>query len=190
MSMACVVEPDGDGRDDDMVMIRQFLADMEKEPDPEPESEAERPAAPEEPRGPVRARDEDDAESDDPTTDGVDSEIEADGVLEGRFVGGRYIPGEFDRDRLLRAHEERVKKYLKKKTRREDKGGTALTGTTLVSIVAVTMVALYVLHPQIVAASPEMAGVMDDYVATVDHFRAEAGEWRDWLVERVGKLAK
>ena len=54
------------------------------------------------------------------------------------------------------------------------------------------MVGLYILHPQIIAASPEMAPAMNEYVVTVDRYRIEANErtaeWRSWLVERVGKL--
>ena len=63
---------------------------------------------------------------------------------------------------------------------------------TLVTMVTATFVGLYVLQPQIIAASPRMKPALTEYVDTVDRYRFELNEktteWKAWLVERVGAL--
>ncbi len=60
------------------------------------------------------------------------------------------------------------------------------------AMVTATMVGLYVMHPQIITASPKMAPAMNQYVVTVDRYRVELNEktteWRAWLTERIGAL--
>ncbi len=102
------------------------------------------------------------------------------------------MPSSCDVAGLRRSHEKRVKALLRSKARRKQ-SGAFLTAFTLVSVVTATMVGLYFLHPQIIAASPEMAPAINEYVVTVDRYRVEANErtaeWSGWLVERIGKLA-
>ncbi len=102
------------------------------------------------------------------------------------------MPSSCDVAGLRRSHEKRVKALLRSKARRKQ-SGAFLTGFTLVSVVTATMVGLYALHPQIIAASPQMVPAMNEYVVTVDRFQVDfnekTAEWKAWLVERIGNLA-
>lgn len=102
-------------------------------------------------------------------------------------------PAAFTIADLRRAHMERAKRHVRAHDRRK-RGGSLLTGLTLMSLVVATMVGLYVLHPQIVAAQPQLAPVLDEYVEAVDRYRALGEErsaaWRQWLAERIGNLTK
>jgi hypothetical protein len=173
-------------RDDQMAAIRQILSDVNKDADTEPKAEVEERPAPVVPRAPMRRRD-DDVESGDKLMSRVDCAIKAGGAAR-----GHPTPSRCDIAGLRRSHEKRVKTLLRSKARRKQ-DGALLTGFTLVSAVTATMVGLYVLHPQIIAASPEMAPAINEYVVTVDRYRVEASErtaeWSGWLVERIGKLA-
>lgn len=59
-------------------------------------------------------------------------------------------------------------------------------------MVTATFVGLYVLQPQIIAASPRMGPALTEYVVTVDRYRVElnekTAEWKTWLAERIGAL--
>ena len=176
-------------RDDTMVAIRQILSDVNEDVGTEPEAEVEaeveeRPAAAA-PQQSMRRRDDDD-ESRGEQMSWIDSVAKAGGAAKGQLA-----PSSCDVAGLRRSHEKRANKLQHAEERRK-KSGAFLTGFTLVSAVTATMVGLYVLHPQIIAASPEMAPAMNEYVVTVDRYRAEANErtaeWRGWLVERIGKL--
>ena len=76
---------------------------------------------------------------------------------------------------------------------RRKKSGAFVTGFTLITVVAATMVGLYVLQPQIVNMSPKMGPALNEYVVTVDRYRGQlneaTAEWRQWLTERIGKLS-
>lgn len=176
----------GEDPEAQMAAIRQVLADVDQETGTEPEAEAEETPAPMAPRAPVRHRD-DDAESDRMAALRLESHINAGWDAEGR-------PSLFrcDVNKLRRSHDKRVKKLLRSEARRK-KSGAFLTGFTLVTVLTAALVGLYVLHPQIIAASPTMAPAMNEYVATVDHYRVEVNEntteWTGWLIERVGRLA-
>ncbi len=173
-------------RDDQMAAIRQILSDVNKDADTEPKAEVEERPAPAAPRAPMRRRD-DGVESGDTPKSWVDSAIKAGGAAR-----GQPVPSSCDVAGLRRSHEKRVKALLRSKARRKQ-SGAFLTGFTLVSVVTATMVGLYALHPQIIAASPQMAPAMNEYVVTVDRFRVDfnekTAEWKAWLVERIGNLA-
>jgi hypothetical protein len=170
-------------RDDQMAAIRQILSDVNEEADTEPKAEAEARPAPAAPRAPMRRRDDDD------DRDQLESQI--DDLTKALRAAMGLPPSGYDAAGLRRSHEKRANKLQHAEERRK-KNGVFLTGFTLVSAVTVTMIGLYVLHPQIIAASPEMAPAINEYVVTVDRYRAEANErtaeWRGWLVERIGKL--
>ena len=59
--------------------------------------------------------------------------------------------------------------------------------------VSATMVGLYVMQPQIIAASPEMTPALTEYVTTVDRYRVELAEtttqWKVWVTERIEGLS-
>ena len=92
---------------------------------------------------------------------------------------------------MRRLHEKRAKKLQRSRERRK-KSGAFVTGFTLVAMVTATFVGLYVLQPQIIAASPRMEPALTEYVVTVDRYRVElnetTAEWKTWLVERIGAL--
>lgn len=78
-----------------------------------------------------------------------------------------------DVKKLRRKHDRKVNRQ-----KRADKAGSGafLTGFLLIAIIAATMVALYVLSPQIVARVPAAEEPMREYVATMDRLRAGASE--------------
>jgi hypothetical protein len=173
-------------REDQMAAIRQMLSDLkenaEEAPEPEPEED---PAPIVEPA---------------PEPSEEDLEYERDSLksrIDGANKKSRAIKGEaadsgYDSAKLRRLHEKRAKKLQRARERRK-KSGAFVTGFTLVSVVAVTLVGLYVLQPQIVNMSPKMAPALNEYVVTVDRYRVQlneaTAEWRQWLTERIGKLS-
>ena len=169
----------GEDPEAQMAAIRQVLADVGEEP----EAEAEETPAPMPLRAPVRHRD-DNAEHDDPPRFRIESHIKTE-----RTEGSLF---RCDVNKLRRSHDKRVKKLLRSEARRK-KSGAFLTGFTLVTMVTAALVGLYVLHPQIISASPGMAPAVNEYVATVDRYRVEVNEntaeWTGWLTERVERLA-
>ena len=170
-------------RDDQMAAIRQILSDVNKDADTEPKAEVEERPAPAAPRAPMRRRDDDD--------DRDQLEPQIDDFTKALRAAKGLPPSGYDAAGLRRSHEKRANKLQRAEERRK-RPWIFLTGFTLVSAVTATMVGLYVLHPQIIAASPEMAPAINEYVATVDRYRAEANdrtaEWSGWLGERIGKL--
>ena len=174
----------GDG-EDQMEAIRQMLSDLKESADAAPEPEPEARPAPVTPKPTMRKRDED--EDIDPLKariDGVDKL--------GRAIKGEASKGGYDAAKLRSLHEKRAKKFQRARDRRKQSGGF-LTGFTLVATVTATMVGLYVMHPQIIAAAPRMEPAITEYVVTVDRYRVEfnekTAEWKEWLVERIGALS-
>ena len=181
----------GGGREEQMDAIRRMLDDLkrsaEDEPEPEPEPEPQRPASP---QPTMRRRDEEDALDEDAGGDPLRSRIRQ---LEGQGRGTETAKtGNYDATRLRKMHERRAKRLQKAKERKR-KSGAFLTGFTLVAAVTATMVGLYVLHPQIIAASPEMEPAMNEYVVTVDRYRLAlddaTADWRSWVNERIAQLS-
>ena len=171
-------------RKDQMAAIRQMLSDLKEGADAAPEAEPEARPAPVAPTPTMRRRDEDE------DTDPLKSRIDGVDKL-GRAKKGEVAKSGYDAAKLRRLHEKRAKKLQRSRERR-NKSGAFLTGFTLVAMVTATMVGLYVLHPQIITASPRMAPAITEYVVTVDRYRVELNEktteWRAWLVERIGAL--
>jgi hypothetical protein len=173
-----------DDRNDQMVAIRQILSDLEEDPDLATEPEVEERAAPAAPEPSMRRRAWDDER------DQLDSRLD-DLTKAVRAAKRLPVPSGYDALKLRRSHEKRAEKLQIAEERRK-KSGAFLTGFTLVSVVTATMVGLYVLHPQLIAASPRMAPAINEYVLTVDRYRIvrseTAAEWTAWLAERIGKL--
>lgn len=173
-------------RDDQMAAIRRILSDVKENAAAEPETEVEGPPAPTASPAPMRTRD-DGVEGADTQKSWIDGANKAE-----RAIREQPAPSSYDIARLRRSHEMRVKALLRSKARRKH-GGAFLTGFALASVVTATLVGLYVLHPQIIAVSPEMAPAINEYVATVDRYRVQAdertAEWRGWLAARFGNLA-
>ena len=83
------------------------------------------------------------------------------------------VPKKTDVKKLRRSHDRKVNRR-----KRAEKAGSGafLTGFLLIAIIAATMVALYVLAPQIVERVPAAEEPMREYVATMDRLRAGASE--------------
>ena len=197
MSMAAVAAPGNEtttpspappaatgDREDQMAAIRQMLSDLKESADAAPELEPEAPPAPVTPTPTMRRRDEDE------DGDSLKSRIDDLSKL-GRAAKGEAERTGYDAAKLRRLHEKRAKKLQRSRERRK-KSGAFITGFTLVAMVTATMVGLYVLQPQIIAASPQMKPAMTEYVVTVDRYRVElnekTAEWKAWLTERIGAL--
>jgi hypothetical protein len=178
--------PAGGSRDEQMAAIRKMLSDLKEGAEPEPEPEPEKTPEPALPPPSMRIRAEDDEDGRDQLKSRIDDLSKT-----GRTAKGQ--PGEsgYDAAKLRRMHEKRAKRLQRSRERRK-KSGAFITGFTLVSVVAAIMVGLYVLRPQIIAASPEMAPAMNEYVLTVDRYRVElnaaTSEWREWLSARIAEL--
>ena len=170
--------------EDQMAAIRQMLTDLKDSADAAPEPEPDPRPAPVAPTPTMRKRDEDD------DIDPLKSRIDGVDKL-GRAVKDEPAQSGYNAAKLRRLHEKRAKKLQRSRERR-NKSGAFLTGFTLVAMVTATMVGLYVLHPQIIAASPRMEPAITEYVVTVDRYRVElnekTAEWKAWLVERIGAL--
>jgi len=171
-------------REDQMVAIRQMLSDLKESADAAPEVEPEVRPPPVAPTPTMRKRDVDD------DIDTLKSRIDGVDKL-GRAIKGEAGQSGYDAAKLRRLHEKRARKLQRARERRK-KSGAFLTGFTLVAMVTATMVGLYVLHPQIITASPRMEPALTEYVVTVDRYRVElnekTAEWKAWLVDRVGAL--
>lgn len=180
--------PAAGDREQQMDAIRKMLADLKEGAEaadaavPEPVAKP----APEGPSQPVRRRDTDE----DTDRDTLKSRID-DLTKMGKAAKGEASQSGYDTHRLRKLHEKRAKKLQKARERR-GKSGAFMTGFSLVAVVTLTMVGLYVMKPQIVAASPQMGPALDEYVVTIDRYRVEINEqtvqWREWLSERIAKL--
>jgi predicted Zn finger-like uncharacterized protein len=189
---AATPAPAEGGRNEQMAAIRKMLADLKESADAAPEPAAAEPEPePEEPAGPApvmrKRADEEEADEDrDPLKSRIDNLTQLN-----RAVRGEPTQTGYDAAKLRRLHERRAKKFQRRRERRKKSGGF-LTGFTLVATVAAVMVGLYVMKPQIIAASPEMAPAMNEYVATIDNYRVglndATAEYRDWLMQRIDKL--
>jgi hypothetical protein len=173
-------------REEQMAAIRQMLADLkegadavqEVEPDPIPEPVTPVPV--------MRKRAEDEDDERDALKSRIDELDKSNRAAKGEAATSGYDPA-----KLRRMHEKRAKK-LQRSRERKKKSGAFLTGFTLVALVTATMVGLYVLRPQIIAAAPQMGPALNEYVVTVDRYRVDmneaTAEWKAWLVERIGGL--
>lgn len=179
--------PAAGDRDQQMDAIRKMLADLKEGAEAADEAVPEPVAKPEaeERAQPVRRRDADEDER-----DTLKSRIDELTKM-GKAAKGEAGQSGYDTHRLRKLHEKRAKRLQKARERR-GKSGAFMTGFTLVALVVLTMVGLYVMKPQIVAASPGMAPAMDEYVVTVDRYRVQineqTAEWRGWITERIAKL--
>jgi len=171
-------------REDQMAAIRQMLSDLKESADAAPEIEPEARPEPVAATPTMRKRDEDE------DVDPLKSRIDGVDKL-GRTIKGEAAKSGYDAAKLRRQHEKRAKKLQRARDRR-NKSGAFLTGFTLVAVVTGTMVGLYVLQPQIIAASPRMKPALTEYVVTVDRYRVDlndkTAEWKAWLTERIDKL--
>ncbi|MHA1528855.1 MAG: zinc-ribbon domain-containing protein [Alphaproteobacteria bacterium] len=171
-------------RDDQMAAIRQMLSDLKENADAAPELEQEARPEPVAATPTMRRRDEDE------DIDPLKSRIDGVDKL-GRTIKGEAAKTGYDAAKLRRLHEKRAKKLQRARERRK-KSGAFLTGFTLVAMVTGTMVGLYVLHPQIITASPRMEPALTEYVVTIDRYRVElnetTAEWKAWLTERIENL--
>lgn len=179
--------PAAGNRDEQMAAIRQMLSDLKDGADAEPELEPEQPrTVPAPPAPPMRVRPGDEEDSRDQLKSRIDQLSKA-----GRAAKGQREESGYNAAKLRRMHEKRAKKLQRSRERRK-KSGAFLTGFTLVTLVMGTMVGLYILKPQIIASSPEMAPALNEYVVTVDRYRVElnetTAEWREWLVARFENL--
>lgn len=184
--------PPPSGREEQMDTIRRMLDELkrteESGPDPDAATAAARPSRPEQA---ARRRDDDD--------ELADEDLDAD-PLKARITrltkDGR--PGKeaarmanYDAAKLRKKHERRARQLQRAKERKR-RSGAFVTGFTLVAAVAATMVGLYVLHPQIVASSPQMGPAMNQYVVTVDRYRVVLDEatagWQAWIAEQIGRF--
>lgn len=177
------------GREQQMDNIRRMLDDLKRSsddaPGPDPDAAAARPSRPE-PSRRYREEQHDEALDDEAEVDPLRSRIEQAGRQ-----GKEARPSNYDAARLRRMHEKRARRLQKAKERKRRSSGF-LTGFTLVAVVAAIMLGLYVMRPQIVASSPELAPAMNQYVVTVDRYRVALDEatadWRAWVAERVGPM--
>jgi predicted Zn finger-like uncharacterized protein len=179
--------PPADGsRDEQMAAIRRMLSDLKEGADAEPEPEPEETREPVVPPPSMRVRPEDEDDGRDQLKSRIDELSKS-----GRTAKGQPEESGYDAAKLRRMHDKRAKRLQRSRERRK-KSGAFITGFTLVSVVTVIMVGLYVLRPQIIAASPEMAPAMNEYVLTVDRYRVELNaattEWREWLAARIADL--
>lgn len=178
----------GGGRDDQLAAIRRMLSDLKESADAVPSAKAE--TEPDE--GAVAAaargfyRDTAAEEREDPLKARI---TQVDQLS--RAVKGEPAQTSYDAAQLRRRHEKRAKRMQRARERRSKSGGF-LTGFTLVAMVASVVVGLYVMQPQIIAASPELEPAMNQYVTTIDRYRVELGErtevWKAWLTERIANL--
>jgi hypothetical protein len=175
-------------REEQMAAIRQMLSDLKEGADAAPEAEPEPgpELAPVTPAPVMRRRPEDEEDERDSLKSRIDELDKSSRAAKGEVAASGYDPA-----KLRRLHEKRAKK-LQRSRERKRKSGAFLTGFTLVALVTATMVGLYVLRPQIIAAAPQMGPALNEYVVTVDRYRVNmneaTAEWKVWLVERIGGL--
>jgi hypothetical protein len=175
----------GQSLDDRMRSIRKALKDLGDAPAAGPAPTIELRSPPPGPRPELRRRDERDTERDE-LKSRVDMLTNG-----GRNTDGGQTPSSFDVARLRRSHEKRARKLLRSKSRRR-KDRAFRAGFMLVALAAAAMVGVYVLHPQIIAAQPQLEPMITKYVIAVDQYRAEVNDqtapWREWLAERIAAL--
>lgn len=98
----------------------------------------------------------------------------------------RMAPKPPDTRKLRRAH---ARKEAHRRRREAQGSGAFLTGFLLVVVVAAIMVALYLLHPQIIERMPGTEPALTEYVSTIDGWRVGVadtfGGLRDWVVDKV-----
>lgn len=190
---ANVPPPATGNRDEQMAAIRKMLSDLKEAADTGPEgadgAEARGAAvAAAASAGPTAKRRDDDAPNRNRLEDRIDDVDKLAKMVKGEPTGDGY-----DASRLRKRHEKRAKR-LQRARERKNKSGAFLTGFTLVAVVAAVMVGLYVMHPKIIEASPELEPALTQYVNTVDRYRVEFAatteEWKAWLTERIGNLQK
>jgi predicted Zn finger-like uncharacterized protein len=183
--------PASGNRDEQMAAIRRMLSDLKEAADTVPDrsdgaEERSRPEPAPASLGPSARRRDDDA----PNRDRLEDRIDDVNIL-AKMVKGEPTGSGYDAAKLRKRHEKRAKRMQRSRERRK-KSGAFLTGFTLVAVVSSVMVGLYVMHPRIIAASPEMAPALVEYVTTVDRYRVEFDEttqdWREWLTERIANL--
>ena len=95
----------------------------------------------------------------------------------------------YDRAKLIKKHARRHRRRLAAEEQRNS-SGAFLTGFTLTAAVACTMALVYAYEPAIVARMPQTAPAMQEYVATIDQWRASAGEHYDRLSAKVEQLVE
>jgi len=92
--------------------------------------------------------------------------------------------------KLRRAHDRKVSRQHRAKAAGS---GAFLTGLLLVAIIAAVMIALYVLHPQIIERMPGTEAALNEYVATIDGLRVNIAETyadvRDWVAKQLDDKA-
>ena len=87
-----------------------------------------------------------------------------------------------DVKKLTRSHTRRIRR---EKARAKAGSGAFLTGLLLVAIIAAVMIALYILHPQIIERMPGTEDALLKYVATIDGVRVSLAETFGGLQEWV-----
>jgi predicted Zn finger-like uncharacterized protein len=182
-----VPSPASGDREEQMAAIRQMLSDLKEGVEEAPEPEMAPPPQADAPAPTMRVNKEEEEELD-PLKSRIDNLSNTAKAAKGQSGQSGY-----DAARMRKLHEKRAKKLQKSRERKKRSGGF-ITGFTLVGVVTATMVGLYVMHPQIIEAQPKMAPAMNEYVVTVDRYRVELNEktteWKAWLTERIGGLAK
>ena len=187
-SAAPAPAPAAGDREEQMEAIRKMLSDLKDGAEVAAAAEVDTaPAKPTETAAaPIRRR----REEEDGDSDMLKSRIDELSKT-GKAAKGEATDAGFDSMKLRKLHERRAKKLQKARDRRK-KSGAFMSGFTFVAVIVLTMVGLYVMKPQIVAASPQMAPAMDEYVVTVDRYRVELNDktavWREWAVNRIAKL--
>jgi len=180
-------------REDQLAAIRRMLSDLKESADSAPTPEPKAAEVEDEPIPAVAGasrgfyRDSAAEERQDPLKARI---TQVDHL--GKAVKGEAAQTNYDAAQLRKRHEKRAKQLQRARERRRKSGGF-LTGFTLVAMVASVVVGLYVLHPQIIAASPELEPAMNQYVTTIDRYRVELGEktevWKAWLSEKVESVS-
>lgn len=178
-------------REEQMDAIRRMLEELrssaEDIPPPEPEKEPPIHAVP---GSSPRRRDADEAADEEDEIDPLKARIRSLSRRDNPIEAARKM-SDYDAEKLRKRHERRVKRLQRLKARRKGSGAFA-TGMTLVGAVAAVMAALYLLHPQIAARSPEMAPALQEYVVAVDRMRLQldeaTGGLRTWIDERLGRF--
>lgn len=95
-----------------------------------------------------------------------------------------------DVKKLERSHKRR---HARIKNAKAAGSGAFMTGLLLVVMIAAVMIALYLLHPQIIERMPGSEAALNEYVATIDSMRVSLAETfsglRDWVGSRLDQNA-
>lgn len=158
----------GDDRASQMAQIRNMLNEIKQSPGaspaPEPDEPEEDYRPPERPTAAALAMREVEQEERDPLRAKLDQYARP---------GGSDPNTRYTRQKILKKH---AKKVRRRKIEDKRGSGTFLTGFLLIVLVVSLMASIYLLHPLIIAKVPESEPAVRDYVATMDSFRAWAGE--------------